>query len=187
MDIHSRSEGRGGGGAGSSTLTSDAYAGQSTYTEVIQEENSATSSTSPNAPNTLRLRLTKKPTKTDRRVSWTNDTVDNEFLNKKKSKCCCVYSRPRNFDESSSDDDNEDKECLHCKGHRKTDFNSQREKRNPLGSDGAVTEPGSELLSDEEDMSHDGVDKPRPSPRHRHSEGDVSHLHHQHHNERPHK
>jgi hypothetical protein len=30
---------------------------------------------------------------------------------------------------SSSDDEHEYKDCLHCKGHRKTDYNSQREKQ----------------------------------------------------------
>ena len=113
--------------------TTDTFSNQpGTYTEVIQEDASAASTRSANASptsaNTLRLRLTKKPSKNDRRVSWTNDTIDNEFMNKKKSKCCCVYSKPRNFDESSSEDENEDTECTHCKGHRKTDFNSLRQK-----------------------------------------------------------
>ncbi len=163
MDVHARSEIR---GAGPSTINET-----STCTEVIQEENTADASTSPNTSNTLRLRLTKKPSKTDRRVSWTNDTIDNEFLNKKKSKCCCIYSRPRNFDESSSEDENEDKECAHCKGHRKTDFNSQRDNRDRMGSE----------LSDE-DMSHDGMNHPRTSG-HRHSEdsygGGHDHSHDQ--------
>lgn len=34
---------------------------------------------------TLKLRLTKP--KNDKKVKWTNETVDNEHLNKKKSKC----------------------------------------------------------------------------------------------------
>ncbi|XP_060516667.1 E3 ubiquitin-protein ligase PPP1R11 [Cylas formicarius] len=57
----------------------------------------------------------KKP-KTDRKVNWTTDTVDNENLNKKKSKCCCVYNKPKKFAESSDSDSSED-ECDHCKGH----------------------------------------------------------------------
>jgi protein phosphatase 1 regulatory subunit 11 len=55
-------------------------------------------------------------------------------LNKKKSKCCCIYQKPHNFDESSSEDEHEDKDCLHCKGHRKTDYNSQKEKQNEPNS-----------------------------------------------------
>mmetsp|Transcript_59483 Transcript_59483/g.153160 ORF Transcript_59483/g.153160 Transcript_59483/m.153160 type:complete len:128 (+) Transcript_59483:147-530(+) len=37
-------------------------------------------------------------------VQWTEDTVDNEHLNRKKSKKCCIYKKPRAFGESSSDE-----------------------------------------------------------------------------------
>lgn len=40
-------------------------------------------------------------------VVWTEDTVDNEFLGKKSSKKCCIYHKPRAFDESSSESDYE--------------------------------------------------------------------------------
>ncbi|GFV69716.1 protein phosphatase 1 regulatory subunit 11 [Trichonephila clavipes] len=56
----------------------------------------------------------KKP-KAKKKVAWSADTVDNENLNKKKSKCCCIYEKPRMFGESSSESD--DDECEHCKGH----------------------------------------------------------------------
>jgi len=62
---------------------------------------------------TLTLRL-KKP-KNDKKVQWTTETVDNEDMNKKKSKCCCIFNKPRQFDESSSEDS--DDECDHCHGH----------------------------------------------------------------------
>lgn len=61
-----------------------------------------------------------------RRVSWTVETVDNEGMGKKKSKCCCVYQKPRSWNESSSEDENEDDECQNCRGHRKADYNSKR-------------------------------------------------------------
>ena len=61
-----------------------------------------------------------------RRVSWTVETVDNEGLGKKKSKCCCVYQKPRSWNESSSEDENEDEDCRNCRGHRKADYNSKR-------------------------------------------------------------
>lgn len=48
------------------------------------------------------------------RVRWREDTVDNEGMNKKKSKCCCVYQKPLQFGESSSETDDE---CEHCFGH----------------------------------------------------------------------
>lgn len=57
------------------------------------------------------LRLRKK---TKKKVQFTNETVDNEDLNRKKSKCCCVYVKPKVFGESSSESDDE---CEHCQGH----------------------------------------------------------------------
>jgi len=38
------------------------------------------------------------------RVAWDEDVVDNEGLGRKKSKICCIYHRPRRFDESSDED-----------------------------------------------------------------------------------
>ncbi|KAI9500491.1 Type 1 phosphatases regulator ypi1 [Coemansia spiralis] len=38
------------------------------------------------------------------RVQWTDDTVDNEHLNKKKSKVCCIFRKERQFGESDSDE-----------------------------------------------------------------------------------
>ncbi|XP_026672096.1 E3 ubiquitin-protein ligase PPP1R11-like [Ceratina calcarata] len=38
-------------------------------------------------------------------------------MNKKKSKCCCIYEKSRSFDESSSEDSDDD-ECEHCHGHK---------------------------------------------------------------------
>ena len=103
--------------------------GAATYTEVIHEEPSSSSSSSSTVTSTsgsIRLRLTKNPPRSARRVSWTADTVDNELMNKKKSKCCCVFQKAKNWGESSSEDENDDKDCAHCKGHKKKDFNSQR-------------------------------------------------------------
>ncbi|KAL7636012.1 UNVERIFIED_CONTAM: hypothetical protein RMT77_013830 [Armadillidium vulgare] len=62
----------------------------------------------------VRLKLNKNEER--KKVKWTNDTVDNEHMGKKKSKCCCVYVRPKAFNESSSEDDS-DGECEHCSGH----------------------------------------------------------------------
>jgi protein phosphatase 1 regulatory subunit 11 len=42
------------------------------------------------------------------RVDWTNDTVDNEHLNKKKSKKCCIFKKKKPFDESSDESSWED-------------------------------------------------------------------------------
>ncbi|XP_046371275.2 E3 ubiquitin-protein ligase PPP1R11-like [Haliotis rufescens] len=80
-----------------------------TVTETIIQE-------SPPSP-PLRLKL-KKP-KPDKKVKWTSETVDNENMGKKKSKCCCVYEKPRSFGESSSEDEGEDGCSHHCRGHKK--------------------------------------------------------------------
>mmetsp|Transcript_6605 Transcript_6605/g.10904 ORF Transcript_6605/g.10904 Transcript_6605/m.10904 type:complete len:131 (+) Transcript_6605:24-416(+) len=47
--------------------------------------------------------------KQDKGIEWTKDTVDNEFLNKKSSKSCCIYHKPRRFDESDSDESDYEK------------------------------------------------------------------------------
>jgi len=52
----------------------------------------------------LRLRVQK-------RVSWSPDTIDNEHMNKKKSKCCCIYVPPdKRLDASDSESDISDDE-----------------------------------------------------------------------------
>ncbi|KAK6351697.1 Type 1 phosphatases regulator ypi1 [Orbilia javanica] len=39
-----------------------------------------------------------------RRVTWTEEVVDNEGLGRKKTKICCIYNKPREFGESSSEE-----------------------------------------------------------------------------------
>lgn len=79
----------------------------SSLTQTIQQQ----PSTSP----VLQLKL-RKP-KNDKKVKWTTETVDNEHMNKKKSKCCCIHEKPRIFGESSDEDDDD---CTgHCHGHKK--------------------------------------------------------------------
>ncbi|XP_055075081.1 E3 ubiquitin-protein ligase PPP1R11 [Misgurnus anguillicaudatus] len=64
----------------------------------------------------LTIKLRKR--KTDKKVEWSSDTVDNEHLGRRSSKCCCVYEKPRQFGESSSesegDDDEEGCGSAHC-------------------------------------------------------------------------
>jgi len=63
----------------------------------------------------------KKPKNSHKQVSWDAQTVDNEHLNKKKSKCCCIYEKPKKFgepDEDSNESDND--ECDSCMGKMKT-------------------------------------------------------------------
>ena len=57
--------------------------------------------TPPTISGTLRLRGHHRD---ERRVAWTENTVDNEKLGRKSSKICCIYHKPKKFDESSEDD-----------------------------------------------------------------------------------
>ncbi|XP_053694789.1 E3 ubiquitin-protein ligase PPP1R11 [Sabethes cyaneus] len=80
-------------------------------TETLTQDQAPGSSHAAEPP-VLRLRLQKPPS--SRKVQWTNGTVDNEHLNRKKSKCCCIYKKPLQFGESSSESEDE---CEHCFGH----------------------------------------------------------------------
>jgi protein phosphatase 1 regulatory subunit 11 len=53
----------------------------------------------PTAAKKKRLRGKKKP-----RVRWTEDVVDNENMDKKKSKICCIFHPQREFGEHSDSD-----------------------------------------------------------------------------------
>ena len=59
---------------------------------------------------TIGLKKKKK-----KKVAWRQDTIDNEGMGKKTSKCCCIYQKPHNFGESSSDSEQDD--CDNCRGH----------------------------------------------------------------------
>ncbi|XP_050041756.2 uncharacterized protein [Dermacentor andersoni] len=99
-------------------------------TKVHTSEGSET-----DAPSSARvvLKLRKPATKNRRQVAWTEGTVDNEHMNRRKSKCCCVYVKPRKFGESSSS--SEDEACEHCRGHVER---RQRNKK-PAAPAGTVT------------------------------------------------
>uniref|UniRef100_A0A1I8AJG6 E3 ubiquitin-protein ligase PPP1R11 n=1 Tax=Steinernema glaseri TaxID=37863 RepID=A0A1I8AJG6_9BILA len=50
------------------------------------------------------------------RVTWTADTVDNEHMGRLKSNCCCIYVKPRKWDDPSTWEQDEN-ETEHCRGH----------------------------------------------------------------------
>lgn len=64
----------------------------------------------------------RKPKNSHKQVSWDAHTVDNEHLNKKKSKCCCIYEKPKKFGDpdDESNDENDNDECDSCMGKKKT-------------------------------------------------------------------
>ncbi|BDA48383.1 probable type 1 phosphatases regulator YPI1 [Coccomyxa sp. Obi] len=61
------------------------------------------SSTSNGVAEIVTLRLT--PRRKKKAVKWSEDVVDNEFLNKKSSKKCCIFHKQRPFGEWSDDED----------------------------------------------------------------------------------
>ncbi|KAG1781742.1 phosphatase inhibitor-domain-containing protein [Suillus placidus] len=85
------------------------------------------------------LILRGEPRKTRQRVAWDEDVIDNEGCGKKKSKICCIYHKPRRFDESSEEESSEsdsDSDCQHSNCPR------QRRTRHPEGDghrDGLAT------------------------------------------------
>eukprot|EP00931_Biecheleriopsis_adriatica_P115459 TRINITY_DN91244_c0_g1_i1.p1 TRINITY_DN91244_c0_g1~~TRINITY_DN91244_c0_g1_i1.p1 ORF type:complete len:140 (-),score=24.58 TRINITY_DN91244_c0_g1_i1:48-467(-) len=87
------SQGYNGGGGGPSSSSSSTTTVTTTTQTVTQ--------TTP----VLHLVLEPRP---QHNVTWAEDTVDNEHMNKKKSKKCCIYSKPRAFGESSSESEGSD-------------------------------------------------------------------------------
>ncbi|XP_050997105.1 E3 ubiquitin-protein ligase PPP1R11-like [Acomys russatus] len=70
----------------------------------------------------INLSIPLKKAKSVKRVEWSRDTVDNEHLGHRSSKCCSVYEKPHVFDESSSESEREDEDNCHvlCAwGHEK--------------------------------------------------------------------
>ncbi|XP_045200279.2 E3 ubiquitin-protein ligase PPP1R11-like [Mercenaria mercenaria] len=104
-------------------MMAEATTSVSSTTQVVEAERRSP---------TLQLKL-RKP-KNDKKVKWTNETVDNEHLNKKKSKCCCIYEKPRMFGESSDEDDDD---CTgHCRGHKDKCFKGDSDEGGAAGGGG---------------------------------------------------
>ena len=103
------------GGCGSETI-------------VITEPNQPVRARSP----TLILEL-HRPMDTGPRVRWIEGTIDNEFMNKKKSKCCCIYTKshdPQSNEDKTTELDEYDN-CQHCRYHTESDFAAKSEERQP--------------------------------------------------------
>ncbi|KAL8059870.1 hypothetical protein ABFX02_03G115300 [Erythranthe guttata] len=73
-------------------------AGTATTTLTI-ETASSSNQQQPQITDSLVLKL-KIPKK---KVSWKKGTVDNELMNKKSSKKCCIFHKEKPFDEDDSD------------------------------------------------------------------------------------
>ncbi|KAI9486801.1 MAG: phosphatase inhibitor-domain-containing protein [Benjaminiella poitrasii] len=83
-------------GHGSRTLTVN-----ETNVQSPSEESSATSDEGEHV-GVLRLRGDMN-TRRQRAIQWDENVIDNEHMNKKKSKICCIYHKPHAIGESSDE------------------------------------------------------------------------------------
>ncbi|KAG5513790.1 hypothetical protein PMAC_000828 [Pneumocystis sp. 'macacae'] len=74
-----------------------------------------------NQDNELRGIIRLRGAPSERRVRFDETAIDNEGMGKKKSKICCIYHKPREYDESSSDTDTSSSES---KNHKNSHFNN---------------------------------------------------------------
>ena len=88
-------------------VSSSSSSGASTTTVVVTEAApvESTAAASATEPPTLVLRLQPAP-----KITWTEETVDNEHLGRKSSKRCCIFHKVRKFAESDSDETSSDEE-----------------------------------------------------------------------------
>ncbi|OXG40624.1 hypothetical protein C359_03017 [Cryptococcus neoformans Bt120] len=111
---------------------------------------------------------------TERRVVWTEETVDNEGLGKKKSKICCIYHKPRAFDESSSDESSSDESSSETDHHPSRGSNGHRHR---LKDDSNVEE---EESSESDGGAGDGRARPLRKPGRHHHSHKCNHSDHTH-------
>jgi len=72
-----------------------------TTTETLLLHEPSTSEQPPPQVQTVTLRLAPRMKK---KVSWREDTVDNEHMQKKKSKICCIFHKDDDCDSDDGDD-----------------------------------------------------------------------------------
>ncbi|GBE88061.1 Type 1 phosphatases regulator YPI1 [Sparassis crispa] len=93
-------------------------------TITLQDSQRAEDTSVPNAASSETvgaLRLRGAP-RNRQQVVWREDVVDNEGAGRKSSKICCIYHKPRKFDESSDEessdsDSDSDSSCGHDHDH----------------------------------------------------------------------
>ncbi|KJR83899.1 type 1 protein phosphatase-activating protein YPI1 [Sporothrix schenckii 1099-18] len=87
------------GASGSQTITT--IRGPPRGPDVSFDTNQQQQQQQQSSPAILRLQGTSS--RDSQNVQWAEGVVDNEGMNRKKSKVCCIYHRPRAVDESSDD------------------------------------------------------------------------------------
>ncbi|WVQ99559.1 hypothetical protein IAU59_006695 [Kwoniella sp. CBS 9459] len=153
----------------------------STARTVTEEEShieAGPSNSTPEQPPAGVLKLRGGPLK-KQRVVWSEETVDNEGMGKKKSKICCIYHKPRAFDESSSDEssscgfsDDGAGPSRSSSGHRRShrhNGQSQRKKQGGGGEEEVYSDS-----SESEGGEGDGRARPARKPKrngHKHGKG----------------
>ncbi|WWD03118.1 hypothetical protein V865_001165 [Kwoniella europaea PYCC6329] len=121
------------------------------------------------------LKLRGGPLK-KQRVVWSDETVDNEGMGKKKSKICCIYHKPKAFDESSdessscsSSDEGHSHSPRRSNSHKHANGKGQKQRSRDGGHGDAEVSSGSQS-SESDGGAGDGRARPSRKPRkHRHS------------------
>ncbi|VIO98458.1 Uncharacterized protein BM_BM7595 [Brugia malayi] len=80
---------------------------------TIIEEDRGDGETTHEVP--LILRLTQRETERPH-VTWADGTIDNEHLGRMKSNCCCIWVKPRIWDDPTTWEQDE-YEVENCRGH----------------------------------------------------------------------
>ncbi|KAF8233331.1 hypothetical protein L208DRAFT_1267424 [Tricholoma matsutake] len=78
------------------------------------------------------LRLRGGP-RSEQRVAWDEDVVDNEGCGRKSSKICCIYHKPRKFDESSSEESSSDSDSGSSLDGNHQQYHSHRHRHHQHG------------------------------------------------------
>ncbi|KAL7086327.1 hypothetical protein ACP275_14G332700 [Erythranthe tilingii] len=94
-----------------------------TTTTIILETASSSSQQQPQITDSLVLKL-RRPKKS---VSWKEGTVDNEFMNKKSSKKCCIFHKEKPFDDDDSDPEGDCDHDHDNDGRNNEENNKQRD------------------------------------------------------------
>ncbi|KZS92529.1 hypothetical protein SISNIDRAFT_117348 [Sistotremastrum niveocremeum HHB9708] len=97
------------------------------------------------------------------RVAWKAEVIDNEGMGKKKSKICCIYHKPKRFDESSDESDTDTESdsshgrCNHRQHHHSHSPDLPEQAQQPTPSQN-VTQVSHES-SDEDRNAYERVPK----------------------------
>ncbi|POW02274.1 hypothetical protein PSTT_12002 [Puccinia striiformis] len=81
-----------------------------------RDESQGTDNSNPTPTLILRAGPIQNSQHRQQRVQWQDNVIDNEGLGRKKSKVCCIYNKPKAFDESSDESDHSDSDCCRTSG-----------------------------------------------------------------------